>query len=143
MSTARPAALDVEALRADLRKGHHMLVDANDPVFLAVALNDLVLQRYVTQIAALNRSAQVEAATALSLQVDAAKSAASVVLTQSAQYITEQVRSAVDAQLKGGAEAADRRVLQAHQESRTARWAAAVALIAAGACLGLLLAMWR
>jgi hypothetical protein len=55
----------------------------------------MVFQRHVTRVEMLNRAARAEADVAMAREVDAAKSAAAILITQTAQYIAEQVREAI------------------------------------------------
>jgi hypothetical protein len=122
------AVLDIEALRAELASRHRAELEAGDPIFLAVALNEMVLQRHVTHLESLNRAASLDAVQALAQQVEAAKQAAAILVTQVAQYVTDQVRTKVDEQLSRSAVAAT-------NFANVARASSVVALIAAGAAL--------
>jgi hypothetical protein len=130
------AALDIEALRAELATRHQALVGANDPIFLAVALNDLVLSRYLARINELNAAARTEAAVALTRYLEVAKSAAAAIVTHNAQYIADQVRAKVDEELARAAAQATTCAKTAQIGVRVARWAAAIALIGAVICVG-------
>jgi hypothetical protein len=129
-------ALDIEALRAELATRHQALVGANDPIFLAVALNELVLSRYLERIHELNAAARTEAAVALTRYLEVAKSAAATIVSHNAQYIADQVRAKVDEELARAASQAMTYASAAQIGGRVARWAAAIALIAAGVCVG-------
>ncbi len=128
--------LDIEALRAELATRHQALVGANDPIFLAVALNELVLNRYLERVNELNAAARTEAAVALTRYLEVAKNAAAAIVTHNAQYIADQVRAKVDEQLARAASQAKTCASAAQGGARLARWATAVALIAAGVCVG-------
>lgn len=137
------AALDIQGLRAELAARHQVLLQVNDPIFLAVTLNDLVLSRYVEQIDALNKAARTEAEIALAHLLEGAKNAAAVIVTQSAQYIADQVRAKVEEELGRGISAAMTCTSMAKMSARVARWAAVIALVAASVCVGVLVASWH
>ena len=93
-----------------------------------MALNEIVLQRYLTHLESVNRAAALDATQALQAQVDGAKQAAATLVTQCAQYVTDQMRAKVDEQLSRSAAAAV-------NYANVARGSSLVALIAAGAAL--------
>jgi hypothetical protein len=130
------AALDIDALRAELATRHQALVGANDPIFLVVALNELVLNRYLERINELNAAARTESAVALTRYLQVAKSAAAAIVTHNAQYIADQVRATVDQEFTRAASQAMTCASVAQMGARVARWATAIALIAAGICVG-------
>ena len=130
---------DVEALRSQLASQHRITLEAADPIFVAVALNDLVLQRYVAHIEQLNRAAQLDAVAKLAEQVDAAKQAAALLITHSAQYVADEVRTQINGELARACAQGMSVITSAEGASRTALWAAAIAILMTGIGLGALL----
>jgi hypothetical protein len=137
------AVLDTEKLRAELAAKHQVVLSANDPIFITLTLNDLVLTHHVKRIEELNAASRAEVAADLTRQLEAAKTSAADIVTRSAQYIADQVRSKVDEELLRAASSVTGLAASARAGARMAQWAAALALLCAGICLGLAVAAWH
>lgn len=132
--------MDIDALRAQVARRHNILLPNDDPIFVAVSLNELVLAEYLSRMNATADDARAQSIAAASHQVELAKAAAGKLITESAGYIasqaTQRIAVAVDAAISRANEAAQ----SAARASRTARWAAVMTLLVLGLATGLLIA---
>jgi hypothetical protein len=87
---------DLDRLIGEIAKRHHVLLDRNDPVFIAVTLNELVLAKVIAQIEAGVEAAKIDIAAGAARQIEAAKSTASRLITAAADYAEEQFRLAAN-----------------------------------------------
>lgn len=131
--------MDVDALRAEVAKRHNVLLDKADPIFITVALNELVLEHYLGRMHSIANDARDEASAAVSHQVEVAKEAAAKLVTQSAGYIAEQVKNHVNATTAAAQKAASESAADSIRASRTALYAAGATLFMSGAVLVLAL----
>lgn len=127
----------IEAIRAEVVKRHNVLLNRDDPIFVTVTCNEMVLAHYADMVAARVDAATDRSIAASAAQVQAAKETAAKLINDASGYVADQVRRAA----KGGAEeftdvikrkldGADRDGREAYQARSGAMWAA----IAAGAC---------
>lgn len=137
------AVLDTEKLRAELAAKHQVVLSANDPIFITLALNEMVLAHHVKRIEELNAAARAEAAADLTRQLETAKTAAADIVTRSAQYIADQVRAKVDEELSRAGSEVTSLVAETRTGARIAQWAAGLALLCVGICLGLAISAWH
>lgn len=132
--------MDFDDLRAQVARRHNIVLGKDDPIFVAVTLNELVLQEFLSRMKATADEGRAQSIAAASHQVELTKAAASKLITESAGYIANQVAQrvtiAVDAAIARAAEAAH----TATRASTTALWAAVVTLLVVGPAIGLLVA---
>lgn len=133
--------MDTDALRSEVAKRFNVLLSKDDPIFVAVALNELVLEQYLARIQAITNDARDDAAAAVAHQVGVAKAAASTLVTATAGYVTGQVKQEVAAVLEQAAQHGKLTVVAAARYSSMAMWAAAAAFVFAGTALGMTLAV--
>jgi hypothetical protein len=132
--------MDVDTLRGLIARKHDIVLGKDDPIFLTVTLNELVLEDFLTRMKAIADDARAQSIAATSHQVEVAKAAAGKLVTESAGYIanqvTQRVTVAVEAAIARAGEAAD----TAARASNTALWAAVVTLLVVGPAIGLVIA---
>lgn len=136
------SASKIEELRLNIAKTHNVLLGKDDPIFLAVHLNELVLADYLAEMKALSGQARDETVAAMAYQVDAAKAAASKLVNETAGFVSadvhNQVRAAVDSSLQ--------EIKQLAAISRRARQVlligASIFLVIVGAAVGIALAVF-
>jgi hypothetical protein len=116
------------------------MLSNDDPIFVAVTLNELVLEELLSRMKAIADDARAQSIAAANHQVDLAKAAAGKLVTESAGYIanqvTQRVTVAVEAAIARAGEAAN----TATRASTSALWAAVVTLLVVGPAIGLLVA---
>ena len=141
--------MNVQDLIGEVAKRHNVLVDPEDPVFVAVTLNELLLADHVQKLqAALDRAEQVtEHATTCHLEK--VRSSAASLIADSGRHLADQLRGAGTAlrtQLQHAvrelALAAEAAAAEAASQRRAAEWAAAVAIGCACLVVGLAAATW-
>lgn len=132
--------MDVDTLRGLIARKHNVVLGEDDPIFLVVTLNELVLEEFLTRMKVTADDARAQSIAAASHQVELAKAAAGKLVTESAGYIavqvTQRVTVAVEAAIARAGEAAH----TATRASNTALWAAVVTLLVVGPAIGLLVA---
>lgn len=131
--------LDFNELRKEVAIRHNVLLGPDDPILVTVTLNDLVLNRYVEILAAQNAGYQKALAALLHEQQDQAKVVAGRIITDAANYVSDQVRQAVaaavaDASTQLRQDLAEARAIRADAAAATsgAQSAKVVSLVAAG-----------
>jgi ElaB/YqjD/DUF883 family membrane-anchored ribosome-binding protein len=145
----RPGIGDVQRLIGEVAKRHNILIDADDPIFIGVTLNELVVARAIEQVQAALAATLAGIALASAQQRDEAKAIAEQLITSAAAYVANEVKAAsgeLEAALRRTAREELSRLRVAAAEAQHARHAASWAAIAAMAavCLlaGALLASW-
>ena len=96
--------MDVEKLRMDIAAKHNILLPKDDPIFVAVMINHVVLEEYLEIVNRQNVSHQEVMARALNEAVVRSKEIAGVIITQSAEYVSDQINNAVNAALEDATE---------------------------------------
>ncbi len=94
--------MDVKQLITEVAKRHHVMLGPEDPIFVTLTLNELVLSHYIEQVQAALDQAQVQTAAATSQQLETAKETTSKIMTDAAVYLSEQMQAtgnALQAQL--------------------------------------------
>jgi len=141
--------MNVQDLIGEVAKRHNVLVDPQDPVFVAVTLNELLLAEHVQKVqAALDRAEQVQAH-ASSRHLETVRLTAAHLIADSSKHVADQVRmagSAVRGQLQHVARelvlAAEAAADEAARQRRASQWAAAVAIGCACLVIGMAVASW-
>ena len=121
MSTDRPpiglSNRDIERLIGDVAKRHNLLLRPDDPLFITVTLNELLLGRALERIEAAIIASQDQIAAGTAQQIANAKALGERLVTAAAAHAAGQVREAAG-------EAADRIGTAVAAELRAAREAA-------------------
>lgn len=141
--------MNVQDLIGEVAKRHNVLVDPQDPVFVAVTLNELLLAEHVQKLQAALERAEKATAAASSRHLETARWMASSLMADSSKHVADQMRAAGSAvrtqllhlvqQLVAAAEAA---ATEAARQRRASQWAAAVAIGCACVVVGMAVATW-
>ena len=86
--------LDIERLIGDVAKRHHLLLRPDDPLFITVTLNDLLLARALERIEAAVIASQDQIAAGTAQQIATAKVLGERLVTAAAGHVAGQVREA-------------------------------------------------
>jgi hypothetical protein len=132
--------MDVDTLRGLIARKHNVMLGRDDPIFLAITLNELVLEDLVNRMKASADEARAQSIAAASHQVDLAKAAGSKLITESAGYISNQVTQRITIAVEAAIARANDAASTATQASTAALWAAVVTLLVVGPAIGLLVA---
>ena len=134
--------MDIDALRAAVAKKHNVLLSPDDPILLTVHLHELVLAEVLANIKSIATECRNDSIAAVAHQVEVAKRAAATLITQTAGYVAAEVQR----QIKSALEESTARVNESRRLTDRARdWAliaAAASVIAGGAAIGVLVAMF-
>jgi hypothetical protein len=141
--------MNVQDLIGEVAKRHNVLVDPQDPVFVAVTLNELLLAEHVQKLqAALDRAERVTTH-ASSRHLETVRLTATHLIADSSKHVADQVRAAgcaVRTQLQHLVQqfvsAAEAAATEAARQKRASQWAAAVAIGCACVVIGMALATW-
>jgi hypothetical protein len=141
--------MNVQDLIGEVAKRHNVLVDPQDPVFVTVTLNELLLAEHVQKVqAALDRAEQVQAH-ASSRHLETVRLTAAHLIADSSKHFADQVRmagSAVRGQLQHVARelvlAAEAAAAEAARQRRASQWAAIAAIGSACLVIGMAVATW-
>ncbi len=141
--------MNVQDLIGEVAKRHNVLVDPEDPVFVAVTLNELLLAEFVQKVQAALDRADTKTDHATARYIDRARFAAASLMTDSSKQLGDQLQKAavtlaahlqhVVRELVQVAEAA---AAEAAREKRAARRAAAFAAGCAWLLAGMAVASW-
>jgi hypothetical protein len=144
---ARPSSSDVQRLIGEVARRHNLLLDASDPIFVTVTLNELLLVRALEQLRAALGAAMAEMALLPVQEREAAKAAAEQLITGAADYVSGEIKTAAREAavlLRAAAREELARLNTARVEAghaQTLAWRAAlVAVAAAGLTAGVVLA---
>ena len=125
--------IDFDEIRKEVAIRHGFVPDLDDPMLVTVTVNELVIQRYVDILMEANEAHRKAIEAALQQGIADAKVTASRIITEAADYVSEQARTAVSEALEE-AKAQIKRDLSAYRkEAQTARKTAIVA--AAVSCI--------
>jgi hypothetical protein len=145
----RPGSSDVQRLIGEVATRHNILLDAGDPIFIGVTLNELVVGRAIEQVREALAAALAGIELASAEHSDAAKAVAGLLITGAADYVAKEVTAA-----GGELETALRRAVheetaqlraaaaEVHQARRATLGAAIAAIAAVSLLAGALLASW-
>jgi hypothetical protein len=133
-------AVDIETLRAAVVKKHNVMLGKDDPIFISVHLNELVLAEVLANMKSIATESRNESIAAVSHQVDVAKAAAAKLITQTAQYVAAEVHRQVKAALDESSAIAEKSIRLSRRAGAMAICGAAVSLVVGGAALGVFLA---
>lgn len=146
---ARLASLDIERLIGEVARRHNVLLSPDDPIFVAVTLNELVAARTLARAQAALDAMRAGMADAAAEQREAAKAVAAELITRAADYAAQEIRHAgggVQAAIASAAAEELARLSAASagaQAAQLSAWRAALlAATAAGLILGTLFGAW-
>lgn len=138
--------IDIDEIRKQVAIKHNVLLGKDDPILVTVSINEMVLGRYLDLASERYSEASREMTVALQQQQEQAKEVAGRVITDAADYVSKQVRSAVAEAVKaavmdaGGqlrqqiadAQAAGRDAVNSSRDAQTAKSGAMLAAVLAG-----------
>ena len=134
--------MDIDALRAAVAKKHNILLSPDDPILLTVHLNEMLLAEMLANMKSITTESRNDSIAAVAHQVDVAKRAAATLITQTAGYVAGEIQR----QVKSALEESTERASEARRLTERARtWAllgAAASVIAGGAAIGVLVAVF-
>lgn len=96
--------IDLDEIRKAVAIKHGILLDKNDPVLVTAMLNEALLEQYVQTLDEQNRVHQEVISNAMRQAVERSKEIAGVIITQSAEYVSDQINNAVNAALEDASE---------------------------------------
>jgi len=129
---------DIRRLIGEIAERHGVLLEASDPIFIAVTINELVLERFVRQVETALEVAQDQMTAQALQQRETAKVLAEQAIVGGAGYVANTARAAIDELRAAAADerAALRQVADAsRRESQGVLWSVAL-LLAVAAGLG-------
>lgn len=134
--------IDFDEIRKQVAIKHNVLIGKDDPILITVTINDIVLGRHLELISEHYEETNKAMMVNLQQQVEQSKEIAGRIITDAANYISEQVQQAATAtinQLKNDlqvqitkAETACHRVMVGSNKAQTAKKSAYVAAALAG-----------
>lgn len=130
------SALDFHKIRAEVARRHHLTLDQDDPILVTLTLNELVLDHYEERFKALLNEAQSQLAISSTHQEEAAKDAASRIVTGAAGYIREETQKTCDTMQDKLTDVFAKKLDEMAKTKKMAIWAAMVSVSAASFVLG-------
>jgi hypothetical protein len=121
--------IDFDEIKKTIAIEHNILLDKDDPALISITLQGLVFQRYVELLMAENMKYRQAIDTALQKGIADAKVTAGRVITEAADYVSEQAHTAVTAALEEGLIQVRKELLEAKKEVQTVRHTAASVLL--------------
>lgn len=138
--------IDMERLISDVAQRHDVLLRRDDPILVAVTLNERIVERALARLTAVVEASEARSNAASAEHVEAAKQLAERLITEAARFVASQVRegaqkavettkATVETQL-----AAAQKIADTIAEARRSMWWMTVALIGAAFLTGAFLA---
>jgi len=139
--------IEIERLIGEVAKRHNALLGRDDPIFMTITLNELIITRALERVQATVEASQDQIAAGTAQQIIASKTIAAGLITSAADHVAgqiraataevaEQIQTAVAEELRGARLAA-----KIAQGARDAAWWAAGIVIAIAAIAGTLTAV--
>jgi hypothetical protein len=130
--------IEIERLIGEVAKRHNALLGRDDPIFMTVTLNELIIARALERVLATVEASQSQIAAGTAQQIIASKTIAASLITSAADHMAgqiraatteavEQIRTAVIMELRDARLAAE----SAQKAKRVAWWAVGAAIAAA------------
>jgi hypothetical protein len=139
-------ALDVGQLIGEVAKRHNILLGTDEPYFIMLTLNELVVSRYVEFILRHIEAVRDQTAIDRADQLEAAKKLGESIVTAAAEYVASQHRASVTEHSDALARAATIEQYTIEAQARSARkvifWSAVIAGLTGCVFLGAVLASW-
>jgi hypothetical protein len=86
---------DFDEIRKEVAIKHGVVLDKDDPVLATVTINEHVLSRYVEILTSQNEAHQRACSAALAQGVDESRKIAGRIVTEGANYVSEQCKTAI------------------------------------------------
>ena len=141
--------MKVQDLIGEVAKRHNVLVDPQDPIFVAVTMNEVLLGEHVDKAQAALARSDKAAEVASARHLETVRQTAASLITESSKRAADEVRAAgfaVRKELQQVARefvaAAEAAVTEAARQRRSSRRAAIVAIGCAGVVVGMTVATW-
>jgi len=138
--------IDIDEIRKQVAIKHNVILGKDDPILVTVIINEIVLTRYLDLARQRYSDANRELTVALQQQQEQAKEVAGRIITDAADYVSKQVRTAVGEAVKSAitdasgqlrqqiadAQAAGRAAVDSSLDAQTAKSGAMLAAVLAG-----------
>jgi len=134
--------LDFDEIRKEVAIRHNVLLGKDDPILVTVTINELVLERYLDLVSEHYEDVSRTLAVTTQQQIEQSKATAAKIITDAANYVSEQIRQAsAQAASEAGEEirrhistskAASRDAVVSGRDAQTAKNTAFLAAVAAG-----------
>lgn len=112
--------LDFDDIRKEVAIRHNVLLGKDDPILVTVTVNELVLGRYLDLISEQYDEANRTLTLTLQQQVEQSKETAGKIITDAANYVSDQTRQAVAEAVKEAGKEAGKELRQQVAEVKTA-----------------------
>ncbi len=141
--------MNVQQLIGEVARRHNVLVDPDDPIFIAVTLDELLLAEHLQRVQLALSQAEQAAALASGRHVESAKLAAAQLMMDGARHVSDQVRvvgSALRKELehlvRDHVMTAQMAAAESVHHRRTSQWCAAIAVACACLVMGIAGGLW-
>lgn len=134
--------IDFDDIRKEVAIRHNLLLGKDDPILATVTVNELVLSRYLDLISEQYDEANRTLTLTLQQQVEQSKDTAGKIITDAANYVSDQLRQAVAEAVKEAGkdlrrqvaevQAANREAVASGREAQVAKTSAFMAAALAG-----------
>lgn len=125
--------IDYDEIRKELAISHNVIIAKDDPILIAVTLNELVFQKYIDILMEQNleytEAVQKALDKALQKSVAEAKLTGSRVINEAADYVSEQTHMALTVALEASLIKIRKELSEAKKEVQTARHTAATVIV--------------
>lgn len=112
--------IDFDDIRKEVAIRHNVLLGKDDPILVTVTVNELVLGRYLDLISDQYDEANRTLTLTLQQQVEQSKETAGKVITEAANYVSDQLRQTVADTIKEAGKDLRRQIAEAQAASREA-----------------------
>ncbi|EAQ2882451.1 conjugal transfer protein TraM [Salmonella enterica] len=112
--------IDFDDIRKEVAIRHNVLLGKDDPILVTVTVNELVLARYLDLISDQYDEANRTLTVTLQQQVEQSKETAGKIITDSANYVSDQLRQSVAEVVKDVGKDLRRQVAEVQAASREA-----------------------
>ncbi|HGA7692146.1 TPA: conjugal transfer protein TraM [Salmonella enterica subsp. enterica serovar Virchow] len=112
--------IDFDDIRKEVAVRHNVLLGKDDPILVTVTLNELVLGRYLDLISDQYDEANRTLTLTLQQQVEQSKETAGKIITDAANYVSDQTRQAVAEAIKDVGKELRQQVAEVKTASREA-----------------------
>lgn len=112
--------IDFDAIRSEVAIRHNLLLGKDDPILATITLNELVFARYLDLISEQYDEANRTLTVALQQHVELSKDTAGKIITDAANYVSDQLRQTVAEVVKEAGKDLRRQVAETQAASREA-----------------------
>lgn len=124
--------LDIDQLRAEVLKRHNVAIGRDDPIFMTVALNEMVLVEFLRRIEEAAAAAERRGASEMLQQVQTVKATAERMIVGASQVISDEVQRAG----KSVTDNLEARLRAAERATATTAWSGRLSILAAIVSVG-------